>query len=195
METGRVVMPGAWRLQLLEFHLDGEDLNNFTFPNDCANFQAVEFHSKSEAACAVLMQKYIKDWRLEVGHTYQIPLVQGRTADFKIGEAVIFEYHPISLHRDMISDNARRDLERNLKHCKQYLRDTIADAIKDELYYQYFSKRQILMKSTPGLEHGELIVAIDPKGFYRKIIQRFSDNPPRMQEFHREWNQILRITK
>ena len=180
---------------MLEHYLDPNDLNQVDFPSGCTNFSKIAFQSKSEAACAALMQKYIPDWKLELGRSYQVPLAQNRTADFKIGSSIIFEYHPISLHRDMISDNARRDLERHLKHCKQYLRDTITDAVRDELYYQYYSRRQILMKATPGLEHAELIVTIDPKGFYRKIIQRFSDEPPRMQDFHREWNHFLRLAK
>lgn len=180
---------------MIEYSFESESLNNFTFPERANNLFKLEFHSKSEAACAVLMQKYISGWKATLGETYQVNLCQNRIADFKIHQNVIFEYHPITLHRDMISDNARKDLERHLKHCKQYLRETITDAIKDELYYQYYTRRQILLKNTPGLEHGELIVAIDPKGFYRKILQRFADDPPAMQDFHRQWNQLLRISK
>lgn len=180
---------------MLEFHLDDEDLSSLNFGSDLSNFKSIEFQSRSELACAVMMQRYIRGWKAEEGKTFQVPLAQNRRADFMINSQTIFEYHPISLHREMISDNARRDLERHLKHCKQYLRDTITDAIKEELYYQYFSRRQILVKATPGLESAELIVAYDSRGFYRKVIQRFSDEPPALKEFHREWNNLVRNAK
>jgi len=180
---------------LIEFHFPSDSLNEAVFGENCHNFKSLQFQSKSEAACAVLMQKYISGWKCIEGETFQVGLFQNRKADFLIGPEIVFEYHPISLHREMISDNARHSLERQLKHCKQYLKDEIIDAIKDELYYQYFARRQILVKATPGLENAELIVAIDSKGFYRKVIARFSDSPPGLREFSKEWDNLMRQSK
>lgn len=180
---------------MIEFHFPSDSLNESVFGENCQNFKTLHFQSKSEGACAVLMQKYIHGWECVEGITFQVPLAQNRRADFRIGPEIVFEYHPISLHREMISDNARHSLERQLKQCKEYLREEILDAVKDELYYQYFAKRQILVRATNGLENAELIVAIDSKGFYRKVIQRFSDSAPGLREFQREWDNLMRQSK
>ncbi len=180
---------------MIDFHFPEDALNDAAFGPNCNNFKNLNFQSKSEAACAALMQKYINGWECVENITFQVPLAQNRRADFRIGPEIVFEYHPISLHREMISDNARHSLERQLKQCKQYLKDEILDAVKDELYYQYFARRQILVRATPGLENAELIVAIDSRGFYRKVIQRFSDAPPGLREFSREWDNLMRQSR
>jgi len=152
----------------------------------------IRFESKSEVCCAILMERYIKGWQCNINETYQIPLVQNKKADFLINPNIIFEYHPISLHREMMSDDARRSIERNLKHTKKWVQEEIKDAIRNELYMQYFARRQIITKATPGFETAELIVATEVKGFWRKVIQRFSDSPPGIKQLTYEWNDIMK---
>lgn len=150
------------------------------------------FESKSEVCCAILMERYIKGWQCVVEQTYQVPLIQGRRADFLIGNDIVFEYHPISLHRDMMSDDARHSIERNLKHTKKWVAEEIKDAIRNELYMQYYARRQAITRATVGFETAELIVATDVKGFWRKIIQRFCDKPIGIKQLTYEWNDIMK---
>lgn len=172
--------------------IEPDNLHNLSIQFFPERIPYLGFESKSEVCCAILMERYIKGWQCIVEKTYQVPLIQGRRADFLVGKDVVFEYHPITLHRDMMSDDARHSIERNVRHVKKWVAEEIKDAIKNELYFQYCARRQAITRATPGFETAELIVATDIKSFWRKVIQRFSDNPPGIRQITYEWNDIMK---
>jgi hypothetical protein len=55
-----------------------------------------DFSSFEEAACGLLLQKYIPNFVLEDTKTLQVP-INGRSIDFKVGDYFV-EYHPIQLY-------------------------------------------------------------------------------------------------
>ncbi len=168
------------------------DLNVQLFPE---RIPFVRFDSKSEIACAILMERHIPGWRCIPGETYQVPLVQGCKADFLVNGEVVLEYHPVSLHRGLMSDDARRSFERHLPRLKGWLRDELREALRDELHEQYSVRRRILLKATPGLEGSELIVARDIKEFWRAVLMRFSEAPPSCKQTHKEWAEIFKAVE
>jgi len=62
-------------------------------------FRGHSFDSQREAACALLMEKYISAFRIKEGLTFQWPTADGRLVDFYLGEIegvpTFVEYHPI----------------------------------------------------------------------------------------------------
>jgi len=172
--------------------IEPEVLENLSIQFFPERIPFVRFESKSELCCAILMERYIKGWQCIPEKTFQVPLIQGRRADFLINPEVVFEYHPISLHRDMMSDDARHSIERNLRHTKKWVAEEIKDAVKNELYFQYCARRQAITRATAGFEKAELIVATDVKTFWRKILQRFSDQCPGIRQTTYEWNDIIK---
>lgn len=173
-------------------HVDCQHLANLSIEVFPERIPYIGFDSRSEAVCAILMERYIKGWECELGKTFQVPLVSNRKADFLVAPGVLFEYHPITLHRDLISDDARQTFDRYLKHYKRWLAEEIREAVKSELYFQYCARRQIIARATPGFETAEVIVCTDHRTTWRKIIQRFSDNPPGLKQWTYEWNELMR---
>ena len=155
---------------------------------------SVRFESRSEAACAILMERYMP-WKLEQGVTYQIPLAQNKRADFMIEPGVIFEFHPIALHREFMSSEAKHVFTKHMRKLPDWLASDFKEAIQMELYCQYRAKRALIMKATPGLEDAELIVATDARYVHKKVINRFSDNPPSLSQFTNEWNDTFKRLK
>lgn len=168
------------------------DLNVQLFPE---RIPTIRFDSRAEICCAILMERHVPGWECVTGRTFQVPMAQGTKADFLINGEVVLEYHPPSLHRGLMSDEARRSFSRHLPRLKGWLRDEFREAVQAELHEQYSVRRRIIMKATPGLEQAELIVARDVKEFWRTVIMRFSPEPPSCKQLHKEWGQILRAVE
>ncbi len=154
----------------------------------------VTFESKSEAVCAILMERHI-GWQCKLGETYQVPLAFNKRADFLIRDKVLFEFHPISLHREFMSNEAKHVFTKHMRKLPDWLAGEFKEAIQMELYCQYRAKRALIMKATPGLEDAELIVATDARYVHKKVISRFSDNPPSLSQFTNEWNDTFKRLK
>ena len=169
-----------------------QDLNVQLFPE---RIPTIRFDSKSEICCAVLMERYVSGWECTTGRTFQVPLTQGCKADFLLNGEVVLEYHPASLHRGLMSDEARRSFARHLPRLKGWLRDELRDALLAELHEQYVVRRRTLLRATPGLEQAELIVARDPREFWKLVLMRFSESPPSCKQVHKEWCDILKAVE
>lgn len=152
---------------------------------------SITFESKSEAVCAILMERHI-GWQCKLGETYQVPLAYNKRADFLIREKVLFEFHPISLHREFMSSEAKHVFNKHMRKLPDWLATDFKEAIQMELYCQYRAKRALIMRATPGLEDAELIVATDSRYVHKKVISRFSDNPPSLSQFTNEWNDAFK---
>ena len=144
--------------------------------------------------CAILMERHI-GWQCKLGETYQVPLAFNKRADFLIQDKVLFEFHPISLHREFISSEAKHVFTKHMRKLPDWLAGEFKEAIQMELYCQYRAKRALVMKATPGLEDAELIVATDARYVHKKVINRFSDNPPSLSQFTNEWNDTFKRLK
>jgi len=154
----------------------------------------ITFESKSEAVCAILMERHI-GWQCKLGETYQVPLAFNKRADFLIREKVIFEFHPISLHREFMSSEAKHVFNKHIRKIPDWLATEFREAIETELYFQYRAKRALVVRATPGLEDAELIVATDARHMHKKIISRFSEHPPSLAQFTNEWSDAFKRLK
>ena len=59
----------------------------------------IQFASYSEAACALANERLIPNWQCISGQTFQVPLLNRSTADFRIKDTIV-EYHPIILEHE-----------------------------------------------------------------------------------------------
>jgi hypothetical protein len=179
---------------------DSHATSNLSFPNlsqrgrpfaHNGNF----FCSRSEAACAVLMGKYLGYYCTEE-KTFQVPM--GRSADgltrhfdFLIFGAVL-EYHPFHPPKDPQYWKMLRRLEPGQR---SQLRALWArnDAVR------YFDKRRSQLNDTKRFKNAELIVARSPEDFYEKVIVRFMKEQhiapfrriPSRENFVKEFRAIL----
>lgn len=148
----------------------------------------IHFDSRSEAACAVLLEKYCPGWRCMPGATFQIE-INGKFIDFRIGRTFL-EYHPIEARREFISADAFRTLTDALRPLPRAQKVEVWAAVKTELAAQYWKRRRHVLDSG-GFTDCRLIVADSPADLYRRF---FSHLPHRTTEaeFCREFRQLLR---
>lgn len=158
-------------------------------------YRGQTFCSRSEAACAALMSKYLR-YELIDGETFQVPMGKGpsgvtRQFDYLVFDTV-FEFHPFHPPRD---PQYWKILHRLGKGHREKFRQLWAhtDGIK------YADKRRAQLKEGRIFKDAELIVARSAEDFYDKVIVRFMREknlapfraiPPR-DLFLREFREIL----
>lgn len=101
-------------------------------------YKGIVYCSRSEAACAELMERYITDFKAIDGKTYQVPLDTNengdtRTVDFLV-RGVLFEYHHPRMWRkkSRYGDFQNRDEFREYKKRMQELDPSQRRHYKDE---------------------------------------------------------------
>jgi len=158
-------------------------------------YRGQTFCSRSEAACAALMVKYL-GYELIEGETFQVPMGKSasrvtRHFDYLVFDAV-FEFHPFHPPRD---PQYWKILHRLGKGHREKFRQLWAhtDGIK------YADKRRAQLQEGGIFKDAELIVARSPEDFYDKVIVRFMREKhiapfraiPEKELFLREFRKIL----
>lgn len=160
-------------------------------------YKGQKFDSYEEAACAVLMEKYIPGFTLQEGKNFQVRAGK-YSLDFVVGGAVV-EYHPIMLFRTRFGLGGFESIEewRHFAETKQGLskemkKNYIAHT-RHELEKRYYQQRLSAMQQNPEFCDKELIVATDAESFYYNVIHRFAGgNDPTKEQFIREFNLMKR---
>lgn len=150
----------------------------------------IRFASRSEMACGFMLEKYVPDFYLEMGSTFQVGVGYNKTIDFLIN-GVFVEYHPINLAREFDNRVAMRRFFEGLKHVRPHARDKIIDSIKDELAEKYYRRRKFLVTITAG-KNAELVVSCNPQNFYRDVIRRFGQSVPNEKEALLEFQKLCK---
>ena len=92
----------------------------------------MSFASKSELAVGLLLEKYIPDFEMIPGKTFQVPLAFGKQCDFRIGHLYL-EYHPVNLQFDFKDKQALHELRKGLRHVKKPFKEQIVESFGKEL--------------------------------------------------------------
>jgi hypothetical protein len=148
----------------------------------------ITFASHAEYAAGILLERYLAEFQLKMGTTFQVPIGHDKTCDFYVN-GVFVEYHPCNLNYEFDDRQALRRFWESLKHVKQPFRDHIIESISDELSEKYYRRRKFLITMHGGKD-SELIVCRNPTDFYRNVIKRFGANPPREATFLQEFQNL-----
>lgn len=182
------------------------DLSSSDFGKECRQFRnkgtalihdGIRFQSRSEVACAVLMEKYINSFRVREGVTYQVPIGFDRFVDFRVfdedGRSVLIEYHPINL-RFELSKPVYGRLSRLMHHIPKQERRELRDILRTEMLAHYSSKRRWVVQHSrdPEIQNCEVLICDSPERFYRAVIKRFGQSYPNEHQFLREFERIER---
>lgn len=154
--------------------------------------EGVAFCSRSEAICAELLLRYVPNFELREGLTFQVAVgkdSQGNVlaVDFLV-DGVLFEYHPARLFksRRRCGDfNSKREYRAYAGIChslKGEQREFFQAAMRSRLARSYYAKRRALLDQHPMYRRMELVVATTPEEFYYLILKRFGKNVPRSVE-------------
>lgn len=125
------------------------------------------FDSRSEYACAVLLEKYLPGWEAQTRSTFQIP-IQNKRIDFRVYDTFV-EFHPLK-----IGHKRRSPLFQEIEaHAKTL----------------YYNKRRDLLDQN-GYTNYPLIVAYNEKEFYVKVIKEFGSQYPKESVFLNEFQKL-----
>jgi hypothetical protein len=140
----------------------------------------LSFGSKTEYACGVLLEKYVPGFELEMGKTMQVHIGYNKRCDFVV-DNVFFEWHPINLQTDFMNHAAYKQITGALRFCKPHIASEIVEGLKHELAGRYIKYREFIIHQTFGKD-AELIVAGDFDSFYKRVLRRFGENVPSMND-------------
>jgi hypothetical protein len=131
------------------------------------------YDSKSEKACAKLLELCVPGWAPVPGKTFQILVDDVHRVDFRVNGAFV-EYHPIVLAWAFQNKKAHGHFAVALDKVKPHESNRIEKALKLEFATRYYNqRRQILDKHFKG---SELILATSPKEFIEKVVLRFGES-------------------
>ena len=148
----------------------------------------IQFASRAEYAAGMLLERYIGDFELKTGTTFQVPIGHNKTCDFYV-HGVFVEFHPVNLNHEFDDRQALRQFWGAIKHVRQPFRDHIVAALCDELAEKYYRRRKFLV-TLHGGKDSELIVCRNPISLYRDVVKRFSASPPREARFVKEFQAL-----
>lgn len=149
----------------------------------------LNFASRSEFACGVLLERYVKDFRLRNGETFQVGVGHNKVIDFYVN-GVFVEYHPINLKFEFDNPVALRMLLNGTRHCNAHAKREIIEGIKLELAEKYYRRRKFLVTLAAGKD-SELICCYSAEDFCKKVIRRFSDTAPKLPVLLSQWNKLV----
>lgn len=158
---------------------------------DIQMLDKLQFSSRAEYACAVLLEKYVPGWRCEYSKTYQVSIGFGRSCDFKVHD-VFVEYHVVVFAREFDDKIAFRKFDNAMSKCGPYWRHEIKDALFCEFLERYFRKRKFCIEANPDTRGSELVLAHSPQTFYHQVLKRWGENVPGLKEIQAEFAKLQR---
>lgn len=132
---------------------------------------AIRFESLSEAACAVQLEWYSKNWQCLPGITYQVPLgSQERKADFRF-ENTLIEYHPIVLKHEFKGDGHRTFI-RGYYQAPQKAREFLRAGLEEHFKAAYYAKRAMIIDLSPdvNIRRCDLVCVHSPLEFAARVL-------------------------
>lgn len=159
-------------------------------------YQGNFFDSKSEVACATLMEKYIPGFQIKVGKTYQVNEGLPISIDFFVN-GVFLEYHPILPFK---SNNGLGDFDSVSEYeaFKESKKDLPPDQktafvveVTNALANKYIEKRKAAIETSP-FKGIELVLVQSPSELYQFINSRFGNLEISPEDFAGEFKSVLK---
>lgn len=156
------------------------------------------YDSYMEATTATLLEKYIPNFRIERGKTYQVAEGLDKKIDFFIN-GVFVEYNPIIFAApkrgsfETIEEYSAFKVFFDclpLEERQQYLQDT-----HKHLKEQYYQKRKAALDKNPAFKNNELLIVTTPEELYDQVIVRFGMNIPEKDLFKNEFTSMQAAIK
>lgn len=151
----------------------------------------IKFDSRSEYACAVLLEIYVKDWKCIPSQTFQVPVDKNRKIDFRVGD-MFLEYHPIVLQREFLNPIAHHEFNEALKELPKNQARAIHRAITQEYESQYCRKRRYAVIYSPfeELNNLKVVCCFSEKEFFA-TLRKIGNKVPSDGQLFKEWNALM----
>jgi|GEM_PF-2010835 len=198
----RILSRSTPDLRPIHFQPDGHCLLN-----------GVRYHSRPEAACGALMEKYIPDYKIIPGTSFQVPIGVGcggdvQTIDFRLRD-IFVEYHPPRIHQVSRRAKVLRKESREIRRLRGLLRKRgVSRKLRDQTYErlrrclteQYVESRMEVLSNSPLTQDFTLVVLTSPEELYRDFlcslhISRLPDIGSFVSEFKRLMKQVMDVSE
>lgn len=174
------------------------------------SLDGIRYHSRSEAAAAIMLDRYLPDFHIEPWKTFQVPVGIGsggdiQTVDFRYGDLLI-EYHPPRVHRQPRRNQRKRSREpKVLRNLRERLVDRnltasqrrkIVHEMREYLIRKYRRRRLSVLEESAFVQDYELIIASSPDELYKKVIVPFGESGlPRLSGFVSDFRDLQAAVK
>ncbi|MGA1192197.1 MAG: hypothetical protein ACO3XO_07950 [Bdellovibrionota bacterium] len=152
--------------------------------------ETLSFSSKSEAACGIMLEKYVQDFQLVPGKTFQIP-VGSKKIDFQL-EGVFVEFHPIQLRHEFASKKAYEQFKVAIGRLEDWQKNELQEILSEEFQMQYKKGRVNILGCFDETKNSEVIVCYSGSDFVDNVLMRFGSRSelPSRNKLLEEWNSL-----
>jgi hypothetical protein len=168
-------------------------------------FEGRRFFSRTEAACGTLMERFIPDYKIVDGKTFQVPIGADkfdhmRHVDFMVA-GVLIEFHQVRFWKntrrcgDFESFKDYCEYKRQMRELPVEQRQAFLELTQTRLLHNYTAKREAQIAACPEHAGRELIVARSASDFYHRVIRRFGEDIPDEKAFLRMYHRICERTE
>jgi len=170
------------------------------------------YASRSEAACAEMLSKYVPGFKIREGLTHEVPLAPNQqgdvpSVDFRVG-GIFIEFHPPRIKSSSSRSGKRKygdfdspkeyfdyrhqmDSIHDSKHRAQFKEQT-----EQFLTDRYFQRRYKMIESRYGEIFQGLVVAANEMDFYHQVLKPLAGaNCPSYERFEAEYRQVQRSAR
>jgi len=166
-------------------------------------FDGHYYPTKTEGATAIALKKYIPDFEIIEGETFQAQKDTRLFFDFYIPRLEkIVEWHPINIGHDgkrLPQDlEALRELEKNVTPKEKGALSYLKNEFKGDLAVEYWMERQEASDASTFFKGSEVILIRTPGELYDQVIKKYGEvkKIPSRNEFIREfYDQIIKLPK
>lgn len=171
---------------------DDINLSSSSFaPNLKKLVDTVTFGSRSEAACAYMMEMFLPNFRAIQGVTCQIE-IGSRQVDFRVGNTFV-EFHPFVLRRAFIKEGAYKQYESAIRNLSGDVKRHLTGALEKEFSAQYYKQRRILLDGVPEYRDCRLVLCTNTQEFFKFLRQYAQQKLPDNDQLHRIFDEACRF--
>ncbi|MBD3309982.1 hypothetical protein GF351_02065 [Candidatus Woesearchaeota archaeon] len=155
------------------------------------SFRGNIFDSLAEAACGVLMEKYITGWKIIEGETFQVNGSIPKAIDFYV-RGVFVEYHPIILSR---KEHASVRYSAEKASVPRQIQKQFREKLELQQAQSYLLQRKMAIDRSPVYRGAEIMLIRDPEELYDHVIKRFGCSYPAKEDFLQEFSKVKKKVK
>jgi hypothetical protein len=150
-----------------------------------------KYDSMGEAATGELLRKYLPNFELTKGKTFQASGDINCVFDFVLPQAIV-EWHPINWLYDITKEDKSvyEELKRQgNKEEKAVIRQILKEQ-KNDVAVDYWMRRQDASDNSQVYQGKEVVLARNFNELYDDVLTRFGANLPSKSELRREFNSL-----
>jgi hypothetical protein len=157
----------------------------------------INYSSRSEAACGILLQRYISDFKVDLGKTFEVPVGFGgggdlQTVDFRYKDNFL-EYHPPRIYSENYHAHYRYTANNRGRRQanKRQARSDYFNNLRRKLTKKYLLNRMKILSNSLVVDSFTLVVATSPTELYHDFLKNHADRSlPNLKRFLADFHDL-----